>query len=261
MSSHHPESQEHQSRHPTFKQYALIATILFVITIIEFLIIVPENLKGSAAVVPPLIILSALKFAVVVMFYMHLKFDSRMYTIMFVGGLGLGFAVVLAVLGLFGSFQPTPREFAEANAVPFVHGAEGGPHEPPPPQPQAPQPPGGPGAPLVPPPPPDGGSPAELMAQGQAIFTGAGGCAACHTIEGISSGPVGPDLTHIGTEAADRKPGLSAREYITESIREPEAFVATGVERATPGLMTDALTSGLSDREVAALVEFLLAQE
>ena len=72
---------------------------------------------------------------------------------------------------------------------------------------------------------------------------------------------VGPDLTHIGTDAATRKPGVSAHDYITESIREPEAFVAEGVERAIPGLMTSALTASLSDDEVAALVDFLLMQK
>ena len=101
----------------------------------------------------------------------------------------------------------------------------------------------------------------DLVAQGQAIFTGKGGCLACHTIEGITTGLVGPELTHIGTNAAERRPGMSARDYISESIREPEAFVAEGVERAIPGLMTTATTASLSDDEVAALVEFLLAQK
>jgi cytochrome c oxidase subunit 4 len=259
MSSHHPEAQEHQSRHPTFKQYVIIATILFIITIVEFLIIVPKDLQGSSIVVGPLIALSAVKFAIVLMFYMHLKFDSRMYTMIFAGGLALGLSVVVAVLALFGSFQPTPRDFAEANATAFEHGAEGGAHGPAEPPPAA-QPPGEPSGPPEMPPTATGG-PGELVAQGQSIFTGKGGCAACHTIEGISTGAVGPDLTHIGTEAADRKPDASAREYIHESIREPEAFVASGVERAVPGIMTSALTASLSDAEVEALVEFLLAQK
>lgn len=106
------------------------------------------------------------------------------------------------------------------------------------------------------PPPGNGGD-----VDGQAIFLGKGICATCHTIEGVSEALIGPDLTHIGTDAATRQPGVSARDYLTESIREPEAFVAEGVERATPGLMTTALTANLSDSEVSALVEFLLAQE
>ncbi len=55
--------------------------------------------------------------------------------------------------------------------------------------------------------------------------------------------------------------GVSAKDHLTESIREPEAFVAEGVERAIPVLITAAMTASLSDDEVAALVEFLLAQK
>jgi hypothetical protein len=54
---------------------------------------------------------------------------------------------------------------------------------------------------------------------------------------------------------------MSAQAYITESIRDPEAFVATGVPRAIPGVMTRAITAGLSDSEVQGLVAFLLAQK
>ena len=93
---------------------------------------------------------------------------------------------------------------------------------------------------------------------GQAIFTGLGLCATCHTIEGVATGVVGPDLTHIGTDAGTRKPSVSAEDYIRESIREPETFVAEGVERATPGVMTSAITANLTDGQVDALVEFLL---
>ncbi len=84
---------------------------------------------------------------------------------------------------------------------------------------------------------------------------------ACHTIEGISAGLVGPDLTHIGSEASGRISGVSAEDYLIESIRNPEAFVAEGVERAIPGLMTSAITANLTDQQVEALVQFLLAQQ
>ena len=130
---------------------------------------------------------------------------------------------------------------------------------------------GGPAATTLPPPPDDTPIPAPPTdtpapdppngEDGEAIFTSSGGCAACHTIEGVTTGLVGPDLTHIGTAAGTRKPGVSAEDYIRESIREPEAFVAEGVERAIPGLMTSALTASLTDGQVDALVEFLLEQK
>ncbi len=255
------QPQVEHSRHPTFKQYVVVAIILFAITAIEFLIIFPEYRLGPATV-PTLIILSIIKFAIVIFFYMHLKFDNKLLTWIFLSGLALGTVVTFSLLFLFSatSSTPQPRAFAADNAVPFVeHAVEGEkpPSEKPPetvtetPDQTAPEPTTQDGG--------DGES--KLVAMGQEIFTGTGGCSACHTIEGISPGLVGPDLTHIGTDAATRKPGVSAEAYIRESIREPDAFVAEGVARAIPGLMTSAITASLSDDEVAALVEFLLAQK
>ena len=74
-------------------------------------------------------------------------------------------------------------------------------------------------------------------------------------------GLLGPDLSTIGADAAGRQPGVSAEDYLRESIRDPEAFIAEGVERNTPGLMLTAITAGLTDVDVDALVAFLLEQQ
>jgi cytochrome c oxidase subunit 4 len=50
-----------------------------------------------------LLALSALKFALVVMFYMHLKQDSKFFTFVFGGPLLLAAAVMLGLLFLFGA--------------------------------------------------------------------------------------------------------------------------------------------------------------
>ena len=110
-------------------------------------------------------------------------------------------------------------------------------------------------------PPPDIDVDPALVAQGEEVFLGTGACITCHTIQGISEGLLGPELTYIGADAATRRPGYSAEQYITESIRQPEVFVAEGVERATVGLMTTALVEHLTDDEVAALTAFLLTQQ
>ena len=122
MSSSHQTEQGH---HPSFKQYVLVAMILFVITIVEFFAIWPDPDRIGAAKLPVLIILSAIKFAIVIMFYMHLKFDHRMFTMFFMAGLILAFGVAIALLGLFAALGGGPRAFASANAVPFVHGEHG----------------------------------------------------------------------------------------------------------------------------------------
>ena len=110
-------------------------------------------------------------------------------------------------------------------------------------------------------PPPDIDVDPAMVAQGEEVFLGTGACITCHTIQGVSEGLLGPELTYIGADAATRRPGYSAEQYITESIRQPEVFVAEGVERATVGLMTTALVEHLTDDEVAALTAFLLTQQ
>ena len=85
-------------------------------------------------------------------------------------------------------------------------------------------------------------------------------CFHCHKIDGIpeAAGLIGPDHTHVGRDAVTRVPGMSAEDYLRESIVNPELRVAEGVERATPGLMTTAIVGGLTDEQVDALVAFLL---
>ena len=260
----------HESRHPTLKQYVGIAIFLFVVTIVEFVIILPVEFRGQGWTIAPLAILSAIKFAAVIFFYMHLKFDNRLLTWVFLGGLALGFAVVLALVGLFTAWTPSQRSFAGEHATPctFDHEYVCVEYRPKPTPVPAPTPEGGP-APAAAPAEPAPAATGALVATGQQIFlTGQGqgsatACFTCHTIEGLSgaTGLLGPDLTNIGTDAANRQPGVSAEDYLRQSITEPEAFVAEGVERAVPGLMLTALTAGLTDEDVDALVAFLLEQK
>ena len=55
-------------------------------------------------IIPVLAVLSTVKFAMVAMFYMHLRYDSRLFSSLFVGGLALAFSVVFALIGLFRFF-------------------------------------------------------------------------------------------------------------------------------------------------------------
>ena len=124
------QQTEHTAgHHPTFMQYALIAMILFTITIVEFLLIwdragIQDDL--GAAKIPLLIGLSAVKFAIVIMFYMHLKFDNRLFGTVFISGLTLAFIVGLSVLGLFVGYGGGQRSYAASHAVPYDKEAEEG---------------------------------------------------------------------------------------------------------------------------------------
>ena len=97
------QSSAHESGHPTPATYAKIASILAIITAIEFgIFYVPDYAPGlKSTIVPAFVILSAVKFALVGMFYMHLKFDSRLFSWFFVGGLLLATTVIIALLALF----------------------------------------------------------------------------------------------------------------------------------------------------------------
>ena len=88
--------------HPTPMTYFKIAMTLSVITAIEVAIFYVEDLgKG---IIPILAVLSIGKFALVAMYYMHLKYDSRLFSSFFVAGLVLAVLVVFAVLALFRVF-------------------------------------------------------------------------------------------------------------------------------------------------------------
>lgn len=93
--------------------------------------------------------------------------------------------------------------------------------------------------------------------RGQAVYVTAG-CGACHVIDGVSAGQVGPSLNEIGTIAATRIEGYSAEEYITESIVEPNAYLVEGFQ---PNLMPQTFGVQLSGMELEDLVAYLLEQQ
>ena len=43
----------HESRHPSLKQYVWIAIFLFVVTLVEFVIILPEDFRGQGWTIAP----------------------------------------------------------------------------------------------------------------------------------------------------------------------------------------------------------------
>ena len=93
-------SPAHRERaHPTPAKYVAIALILAAVTIVEVAIVYIDFLGGIVG--PVLVILSAAKFALVAMFFMHLRFDNRLFSTMFVGGLLLAVVVLITLLALF----------------------------------------------------------------------------------------------------------------------------------------------------------------
>jgi cytochrome c oxidase subunit IV len=88
--------------HPSAKEYVRIGVILFVLTALE---VTASYMDVSTAIlIPTLYVLGVLKFVLVVMWFMHLKFDDRRYARFFVMGLAGAATLYLVVLISFRVF-------------------------------------------------------------------------------------------------------------------------------------------------------------
>jgi cytochrome c oxidase subunit IV len=90
---------EQAHAHATTGTYLRVAAILVMITLIEVGVFYVPTFQ--VVLVPVLLVLSAVKFTLVVMFYMHLKFDNRFFAFLFGGPLLLALAVVVSLLFIF----------------------------------------------------------------------------------------------------------------------------------------------------------------
>ena len=84
--------------HPDASQYIVIGVILAVFTAIEVAIsfaAVPGHLA-----IPSLVTLTVLKFALVVLWFMHLRFDSGWFRRMFLFGLVVALTIYAATISL-----------------------------------------------------------------------------------------------------------------------------------------------------------------
>ena len=89
--------------------------------------------------------------------------------------------------------------------------------------------------------------------EGRTIFL-TKGCTGCHSREGDSeTGFVGPDLTGLADRAGNRVEGLSAEEYVRQSVLDPQAYIVDGYGSQMPVLPVDA-------EELDALIGYLLSE-
>jgi cytochrome c oxidase subunit II len=98
----------------------------------------------------------------------------------------------------------------------------------------------------TPPAAPAKGSPAE---QGRAVY-GRSACIGCHTIQGVSPGIIGPNLTHVGSRTT-----LAGGMFVNDS-----AHLASWIADAPalkPGSIMTRMKPPLTDGDIAALVAYL----
>ena len=91
--------------HPTWKEYKWVALILTVLTVFEVWGYYIPAFVASRAFVPILLVMSAAKFVIVVMFYMHLKYDHKLFRALFIGPLLIAMSTLTALLFLFSKFK------------------------------------------------------------------------------------------------------------------------------------------------------------
>ena len=94
--SEHSAGQVH---HPGAATYLIVAAFLVVLTAMEVTVFYVHALRP--VLVPLLLILAAAKFALVAMFYMHLKYDGWLLTGVFVFPLMIATILLAALIMLF----------------------------------------------------------------------------------------------------------------------------------------------------------------
>lgn len=88
--------------HPSTRLYVAVAVILAALTALEVMVFYIEAL--APVLVPLLLAMMVAKFALVAMFFMHLKSDGPLLTGVFVWGLFIATAIVVGLMAIFGKF-------------------------------------------------------------------------------------------------------------------------------------------------------------
>jgi len=98
----HPAEDHAEHHHPGWSTYWKVALILGLITVGEVWMYYVPSIYNSRVFVPALLSLSALKFGIVVAFYMHLKYDHKLFRALFTGPLFIAACTLIALMFLFG---------------------------------------------------------------------------------------------------------------------------------------------------------------
>jgi cytochrome c oxidase subunit 4 len=89
--------------HASVQTYVRVAVVLGILTAIEIGALYVPGLPKHL-LVALLLVFSVVKFALVVAFFMHLRYDNKVLTALFVGPLLIAMIIILALMALFGSY-------------------------------------------------------------------------------------------------------------------------------------------------------------
>ena len=107
-STHAAASHATGEGHATVATYLRVAVVLAIITAVEIGSLYIPGFPRQA-LVAFLIVMSVAKFALVVAFFMHLRYDNKILTALFVGPLMIAGIIILALMALFSAFILLPR--------------------------------------------------------------------------------------------------------------------------------------------------------
>jgi mono/diheme cytochrome c family protein/cytochrome c551/c552 len=100
-------------------------------------------------------------------------------------------------------------------------------------------------------------TPEQLVAAGEKVFNGIGGCTTCHGL-----GTRAPNLLTdekgtgpIGARCGKREAGKTCKQYLYESLDNPTAYVVPGYQPIMP-----VMTKQLSPQQIWAVIAFLESQ-
>jgi len=97
----------------------------------------------------------------------------------------------------------------------------------------------------------------QLVAAGEKVFNGAGGCTACHGLStrapNLLTDEKGSGL--IGARCGTREPGKDCKAYLYESLTDPQKFLVPGYGPIMPDMRRQ-----LSNEQIWAAVAFLESQ-
>src|SRR5437660_8692904 len=100
-------------------------------------------------------------------------------------------------------------------------------------------------------------TPEQLVAAGEKVFNGIGGCTTCHGL-----GTRAPNLLTdekgtgaIGVRCGKREAGKTCKQYLYESLDQPTAYIVAGYQPIMP-----VMTKQLSPQQVWAVIAFLESQ-
>ena len=101
--AHDPNDVTDPHGHPTAGTYVKVGVILTLITVAEvWAYYIPSLVAQQGLFISLLLIMSAVKFATVVLFYMHLKYDHRLFRALFTGPFIVAAVTLIGLMFLFG---------------------------------------------------------------------------------------------------------------------------------------------------------------